>query len=130
MSRGIQLAFVCFTALVWFAQMGNARQAAVAESDAIECRALEVHTSATPAATAVVFHQERKDDQERLAEILRAHSGETVEVQLRDAAWTGATMFRLKSCFGRGLLLLPMEAPAMKDGSTFRLRLSSAAGKS
>jgi hypothetical protein len=56
--------------------------------------------------------------------LLRQHSGENVQVQIGDETPTNASVFRLKSCFGRGLLLLPADAPPLKDGATFVLKFS------
>jgi hypothetical protein len=106
-----------------------AQKAEQGQGETIACRVLETHVSEDPAVMAIVFHQQNKDDQTRVAEVLRAHSGDTVEIQMGGREWTGATMFRLKGCFGRGLLLLPAGAPAMKDGATFLLRVSPAAAK-
>jgi hypothetical protein len=71
-----------------------------------------------------VFHQRDKADQTRLAALLQHLADESVELQTGDGKWANATVVRLKSCFGRGLLLLPADAPPMKDGSTFLLRFS------
>jgi hypothetical protein len=100
-------------------------QAEAADTATVACRALEVHASAQPAVIAVVFHQRDKPDQARLASALRQHSGEGVEIQTGDGKWVSATVVRLKSCFGRGLLLLPADAPPIKDGATFLLRFSA-----
>jgi len=113
--------------------LGSAANVAVRQGesgDAIEvaCRVLEAHSSANPAVTAVVFHQQKKEDQERLAELLRGHSGEGAEVQIGSGEPIGGTVFRLKSCFGRGLLLLPPGAQ-LKDGSTFLLRFAATTAK-
>ena len=89
----------------------------------VACRALEVHADAASRITAVVFHHAGESSRAPLAEFLRAHSGAAVEVQIEgstDSPGQG-TVFRLKSCFGRGLLLLPAEA-AMKEGTVFHLR--------
>src|SRR5208282_1122039 len=90
----------------------------------VACRVLEAHASTHPAVIAVVFHQRDKADQTRLAALLQHLADESVELQTGDGKWANATVVRLKSCFGRGLLLLPADAPPMKDGSTFLLRFS------
>ncbi|MGB0035867.1 MAG: hypothetical protein WBP79_10380 [Candidatus Acidiferrales bacterium] len=92
-------------------------------SDSLTCRVLESHASAQPAATIIIFHQRDKQDQAQLSQLLQNNSGSTVEVQMGGTVWQSATVLRLKSCFGRGLLLLPPGAPAPKDGDTFLLRL-------
>jgi len=65
-----------------------------------------------------------------LSALLRQHSGVIVEVQISGGGWQSATVVRLKSCFGRGLLVLPPDAPMPKDGDTFFLRFPAGdAGK-
>ena len=115
-------AALCVAALLCLAAHGAAGQPGNSDASPITCRVLEAHASASPAVTVVVFHQQNRNDQEHLASLLRVHSGEQVEVDAGDGKWTGATAFRLKSCFGRGLLLLRPDAPLMKNGSTFLLR--------
>jgi hypothetical protein len=90
----------------------------------IACRVLEVHASTHPAVIAAVFHQRDKADQARLAALLQNLAAESVELQTADGKWADVTAVRLKSCFGRGLLLLPADGPPLKDGSTFVLKFS------
>ena len=74
----------------------------------------------------VVFHHSDEFSRAPLAALLHEHSEAAVDVKIEGGAeqsWRG-TVFRLKSCFGRGLLLLPAAAP-IKDGTVFRLRLSA-----
>jgi len=87
---------------------------------AIVCRILESHTDPDLEITVAVFHQARKEDQKRLADFLRANDGEDVEVRGASGDWQDATLFRMKFCFGRGLLLLDNPIPA---GQVFYLRL-------
>jgi hypothetical protein len=101
-------------------QFGNA-------AEAVACRAMEVHTDAVGRMTVVVFHHAEDASRGALAALLRAHSGDAVDVELDSLAsgkWRG-TVFRLRSCFGRGLLLLPASAPPLKEGAKFRLRLAA-----
>lgn len=93
-----------------------------ANAETIACRALEMHTDDELNVTAVVFHQRDQAQRSQLAALLREHSGEMVEVQAGDGTWRQARMVRLKSCFGRGLLLLQAKAP-LTDRSDFLLRL-------
>jgi len=108
---------------------GAVRQSESVNTSAIACRVLEAHASVAPAATAVIFHQQNNVDQERLGSLLRAHSGEGAEIQIGNGNWTTVTVFRLKSCFGRGLLLLPASGPPINDGSTFLMRFTQGGGK-
>ena len=100
------------------------RQADTGDNGAITCRVIEAHAAAHPTVVAVVFHQAQKADQPRLASLLLQHSGEEAEVQVTGGARTAGSVFRLKSCFGRGLLLLPADAPPLKDGETFTLQFA------
>lgn len=84
---------------------------------------------AHPAVVAVVFHQVEKADQPRLGSLLREHSGEEAQVQIGAQTLDEVSVFRLKSCFGRGLLLLPANALPLKDGATFILKFSEAGDK-
>jgi hypothetical protein len=97
-----------------------------ADSGAVECRVLEAHASAAPRVVVVIFHQRQKQDQPRLAALIKQNSGSTASVQLGSAAWTKVTVFRLRTCFGRGMLILPADAAAIKDGDTFHIRFSAA----
>lgn len=108
--------------------LAAARQAET-DDGAITCRVIEAHAAAHPAAVAIVFHQAQKADQPRLASLLLQHAGEEAEVQIGGEARTAGSVFRLKSCFGRGLLLLPADAPPLKDGETFVLKFSQTSEK-
>ena len=107
----------------------GAGQTGAADTGTITCRVMEAHAGAHPAVVAVVFHQAEKADQPRLASLLVQHSGEEAEVQIGGETQAGVSVFRLKSCFGRGLLLLPANAPPLKDGATFILKFSQAGDK-
>jgi hypothetical protein len=96
--------------------------ALAADTGTIACRALETHTDEALKVTVVVFHQRDEAQRTQLAALLREHSGEMIEVQASDGAWRRARLVRLKSCFGRGLLML--AAPAfLADRAEFALRL-------
>jgi hypothetical protein len=99
-----------------------APQAAAAGAGTIACRALETHTDDALKVTVVVFHQRDEAQRSQLATLLHAHSGVMVEVQAGDGTWRRARLVRLKSCFGRGLLMLPAPAP-FSDHAEFALRL-------
>ena len=88
----------------------------------IACRALESHTDNDLKVTVIVFHQRDEARRSQLAALLRGHSGAMVEVQAGDGAWRRARLVRLKSCFGRGLLMLPAPAP-FSDRAEFVLRV-------
>jgi hypothetical protein len=93
-----------------------------ADAGTIACRALEAHTDDELKVTVIVFHQRDEAQRSQLAALLREHSGAMVEVQSNDGPWRRARLVRLKSCFGRGLLLVPTPAP-FSDRAEFVLRL-------
>lgn len=93
-----------------------------AEAATVSCRALETHTDDALKVMVVVFHQRDEAQRSQVAVLLREHSGEMVEVQAGDGVWRHARMLRLKSCFGRGLLMLAAPAP-FADRAEFALRL-------
>lgn len=99
-------------------------------SGTIPCRALEAHSSQQPAVTVVVFHQSNPSDRPKLGSLLRAHSGEAVQFQTADSQWHNATVVRLKSCFGRGVLLFPAGTARLAEKDNFLLRFSPARGTS
>jgi len=92
------------------------------EAVTIRCRALETHASDERGVTIVVFHQEAKEDQKHLSDLLKQFSEATVEWQRGGDKWENATVIRLKTCFGRGLLMIPSTMVAPKDGESFLLR--------
>ncbi len=103
--------------------LGRANPTPQAPSDmAIACRVLEVHTSPQQQITVVVFHQQDQKDGARLGALLRRHSEASVEFQTADGAWHPATVMRLKSCFGRGLLLFPSSVTQLTGGAGFILQ--------
>lgn len=106
------------------ASVSRPQTTAPAESTVV-CRVLETHTAGTPSAAAVIFHQRDKQDQQRLGDLLKQHSGAAVQIQVgHDGVPQRATVFRVKSCFGRGLLLMAAGA-APKDGETFTITFPS-----
>jgi hypothetical protein len=124
------IASVIFTALVLILPVLSSAQipqAPIATAGMIVCRALETHTDTELKVTVVVFHQRDEAQRSQLAALLRGHSGTMVEVQAGDGNWRRARVVRLKSCFGRGLLLLPAPAPFSERGE-FMLRVPADSG--
>jgi hypothetical protein len=124
--------FVC--AVAFAVPSAAARQAAShpnagAEPAVVECHVLEAHASTAPAALVVIFHQQEKKDQPRLSALIKANSGSDADIQIGGAAWTKTRVFRLRTCFGRGMMILSPGQAALKDGDTFRIRFSKAASK-
>ncbi len=91
----------------------------------VACRVLEVHTSPELHVTLVLFHQQDEKERARLGTLLRRHSGASVEFQTADGAWHTASVLRLKSCFGRGLLLFSAGTAELREKEEFLLRFSS-----
>ena len=100
-------------------------QAVVSAPPAIPCRVLEAHTSLQLGITVVIFHHRDASERARLGDLLRSHSGESVEIQTTDGQWHSATVMRLKSCFGRGLLLFSPDTAKLAEKDEFVLRFSS-----
>lgn len=118
--RIILLSTALACAAVFTAVSARSQSATASSANTVACRVLESHAAGQPAVVAVVFHQLEKQDASRLGALLAQNSGTTVEIQVGEAgARLRAQVFRLKSCFGRGLLLLPADATAPKDGESF-----------
>jgi hypothetical protein len=97
-------------------------QAVDSTQRSVACRVMEVFVAERLGATAVIFHQRDKADGPRLGEL--AHSGAEVEFQTRDGRWHRATVGRMKSCFGRGLLLFAAGEANLAENDEFVLRLA------
>lgn len=95
-----------------------------AGEETIACRAMEVFQAERLGATAVIFHQRDKADGPRLGELLLAHSGEDVEFETHDGHTHRAKVSRVKSCFGRGLLLFATSDAQLAAEDDFILRFS------
>jgi hypothetical protein len=101
--------------------------APVAHANVVACRVLETHTSDQPPIITVVFHHRDREDGPVLGSLLLENSGAIVEIQIgKDGPRQTGRVFRLKSCFGRGLLLLPTGATAPKDREVFTIKFPSA----
>jgi hypothetical protein len=92
----------------------------------IACRALEVHTDPELKTAVIVFHQRDQAQASELAVLLRDHAGEMVEVQGDDGGWHRARMERLKTAFGRGMLMLAAPSP-IAEHAQFLLRVPGGA---
>ena len=86
---------------------------------------MEVFVAERQGATVVMFHQRDKADGPRLGELLLAHSGEEVQFETRDGRRHRATVARMKSCFGRGLLIFAARAARLVEKEDFVLRFES-----
>lgn len=111
-------------ALAATAQTGDSSLAQTASSSqqSVACRVMEVFVAERLGVNAVLFHQRDKADGPKLGELLLAHSGEDVEFGTRDGRWHRATLVRMKSCFGRGLLLFAAGEAKLAEKDDFVLR--------
>ncbi len=123
MSRNLVLfaVMVTFISLLAGAQTGQHPI-----STTIACRALDTYSDPELRISFIVFHQRDEAQRSELAVLLRNHSGQMVEIQGADGNWRSARVIRLKSCFGRGLLLLPSPSP-ISEHSQFLVRVPGGA---
>jgi hypothetical protein len=89
----------------------------------VVCSVMEAFEEGRLGVRAIVFHQRDKADGPRLGSLLLAHSGEEMELETTGGRRYRATVFRVKSCFGRGLVLLPAGKLRLGEGDEFTLRL-------
>ena len=88
----------------------------------VTCRVLEVFEAESPGAAVVIFHQRQKGDGPRLGELLLAHSGGEAEFVVNGGPPHRAKVFRVRSCFGRGLLIFPAAEAKLAEKDDFILR--------
>jgi hypothetical protein len=88
----------------------------------VNCHALETHTNAQPAVVVVVFTQRDKPDHARLSDLLKESDSAAVELRTIDGKWHKATLVRLRTCFGRGMLFLAADSGVPHDREDFLLR--------
>ena len=93
------------------------------EKGPIVCSVMEAFEEGRLGVRAIVFHQRDKADGPRLGSLLLTHSGEEMELETAGGRRYRATVFRVKSCFGRGLVLLPMGKLKLGEQDEFTLRL-------
>jgi hypothetical protein len=93
-----------------------------APGETIYCRVLEAHSSEHPKVTLVVFRYRDQNERARLGASLRDRSGTFVKFQTHDGQWHPATVLRLKSCFGRGALLIEAGTARLAEGDEFVLQ--------
>ncbi len=89
---------------------------AASNADTVACRVLEVSSAEGYGVTLIIFHHRDQNDRARLAALLRQHSGGSVQFQAADGAWHPAIVLRLKSCFGRGLLVSSASVRLVERG--------------
>jgi len=91
------------------------------QSNSIACRVMERHADKEHSTVLILFHQRDKPDQPKLKEFLLQHDGGTIQIQIGSGEWQKATVWRIRNCFGRGLLVLP-DTAAPKEHATFTVR--------
>jgi hypothetical protein len=89
----------------------------------IICSVMEAFEEGRLGVRAIVFHQRDKADGPRLGSLLLTHSGEEMELEAAGGRRYRATVFRVKSCFGRGLVLVPTAKLKLGEQDEFTLRL-------
>jgi len=89
----------------------------------IICSVMEAFEEGRLGVRAIVFHHRDKADGPRLGSLLLTHSGEEMELETTGGRRYRATVFRVKSCFGRGLVLVPTSKLKLGEHDEFTLRL-------
>jgi hypothetical protein len=87
----------------------------------IACRVMEAFRAERLGVSAVIFHQRDRADGPRLGELLLAHSGAEVEFETRAGRRHRATVVRMRSCFGRGLLFFAADEAKLGGKDEFVL---------
>jgi hypothetical protein len=95
---------------------------------AIACRVLEAKIVQQFSVAVAVFHQARASDGPRLGELLRQHDGAAVEFETSEGHSHPATVLRLGTCFGRGLLVFPAASARLGKNEEFWLRFPEEKG--
>ena len=88
----------------------------------ITCSVLEAHMNPDLGISAAVFHQRNKDEAARFSVLLKEHTDAPVEFQTNDGTWHKGSVARLKSSFGRGLLLFASSSAQLKEKDIFVLK--------
>jgi hypothetical protein len=92
------------------------------EVETIACRAMEAGVSTGFGVRIVIFHYRDAADRNRLGQLLRKYNGATVRFETQGGSWRPATLLRLKTCFGRGLLVVASSAPPLAHGDDFLIQ--------
>jgi hypothetical protein len=116
------LIMVSASCLIWFPWLHAANGENVLPEATIACSVLEAHTNRDLGVSAAVFHQRNKDEAARFSALLKEHTDASVEFQTTDRAWHKASVARLKSSFGRGLLLFAAGSAQLKEKDIFVLK--------
>ncbi len=85
----------------------------------ISCTVLEAHMIPNLGVSVAVFHQMSKDEASRFSALMKEHSDTSVQFRTADGSWHKASVARLKSAFGRGLLLFASGSADLKERDGF-----------
>ena len=117
---------VAFAMLLVITVSATLQKATSADTNAavqtLPCRALEVKTDPKTSVTVVLFHQASKADGPALGEMLKSNDGANVEFFTSDGKPHAATVFRLDTCFGRGLLVFSSATAHLNSHEQFSIR--------
>lgn len=116
------LILVSASCLICFPWLHAATADDVPPQATIACSVLEAHTNRELGVSAAVFHQRNKDEAARFSALLKEHPDASVAFQTSDGAWHKASVARLKSSFGRGLLLFASASAELKEKDSFVLK--------
>jgi hypothetical protein len=89
---------------------------------AVACKVMEVFAAPKLSVNAIIFHQSDKTEGPRLGELLKSYSGREMEFETKDGKQHHATVYRVKSCFGRGLMIIPSGEAKLEAKDEFLLR--------
>jgi hypothetical protein len=106
-----------------------ARSNSGTSAETIACRAIEAEVATRFAVSLVVFHYRGTADRDRLGQLLRKYDGGNVQFKTHGGPWRPATVLRLKTCFGRGLLVFSVSGPKLARGDEFMIEFPSHSAK-
>jgi hypothetical protein len=125
-SLSLKLALLLLAFAPQVARAQSAAQAThPAASNVVACRIMEVHANKDPGVVLVIFHQRDKRDQPRFAALLKQSTGGTIQIRPAGAQWQTASVIRLKSCFGRGMLVMPAGTTSPKERADILVKFSN-----
>lgn len=110
----------------FFAAPRSQAPRSTATPNLVTCRILEVHANKDPGVVLVIFHQRDKQDQPRFAALLKQSNGGAIQIRPAGAQWQTVPVIRLKSCFGRGMLILPAGTTSLKEHADLMVRFPDA----
>ena len=121
------LALVLSAAVAGSAASPPQGEPTTAPPNSIACKVMEAKTAV--GVTAAVVHQASSAERERVGAWIREHDGAPVEFRTSDGPWRPASIFRLRTCFGRGLLMFAAKEAHIEQGVTVELRLPGEAAR-